>query len=93
MEVIPGESTLDRIQKRLPKEYKKPTLKDKAVRKPNAVPPKTRTIKMRDGGIAIKKRPENMAERIEITIYKYENHSYVFLLLFMSRKLCVDLLY
>ena len=68
----PFESTLDRIQKRLPKEYKKPTLKDKAVRKPNAVPPKTRTIKMRDGGIAIKKRPENMAERIERTIYKYE---------------------
>ena len=33
----PFESTLDRIQKRLPKEYKKPTLKDKAVRKPNAV--------------------------------------------------------
>ena len=30
----PFESTLDRIQKRLPKEYKKPTLKDKAVRKP-----------------------------------------------------------
>ena len=40
---------------------KKPVLKDRPVRKPNAVPPKTRTIKMANGGVAIKKRPEDMA--------------------------------
>ena len=51
---------------------KKPVLKDRPVRKPNAVPPKTRTIKMANGGVAIKKRPEDMAERLERTIYKYE---------------------
>jgi len=56
----PFESTLDRIQKRLPKEHQKPTLKDTPVRKPKSVPPKTNTIKMQDGGIAKKKRVENV---------------------------------
>ena len=45
---------MDKLQKKTPKVPPKPTLKDKAVRKPNAVPPKTRYIKMQDGGVAIK---------------------------------------
>ena len=46
----PFESIMDKLQKKTPKVPPKPTLKDKAVRKPNAVPPKTRYIKMQDGG-------------------------------------------
>ena len=42
----PFESIMDKLQKKTPKVPPKPTLKDKPVRKPNAVPPKTRYIKM-----------------------------------------------
>ena len=42
---------MDKLQKKTPKVSPKPTLKDKPVRKPNAVPPKTRYIKMQDGGV------------------------------------------
>ena len=69
----PFESTLDRIQKRLPKEHQKPTLKDTPVRKPKSVPPKTNTIKMQDGGIAKKKRVENLDERLQRIIYQYDS--------------------
>ena len=64
---------MDKLQKKTPKVPPKPTLKDKAVRKPNAVPPKTRYIKMQDGGMAIKKRPEDMQERLERLIHKFED--------------------
>ena len=64
---------MDKLQKKTPKVPPKPTLKDKAVRKPNAVPPKTRYIKMQDGGVAIKKRPEDMQERLERLIHKFED--------------------
>ena len=64
---------MDKLQKKTPKVAPKPTLKDKAVRKPNAVPPKTRYIKMQDGGVAIKKRPEDMQERLERLIHKFED--------------------
>jgi len=40
-------------------------MEDRPVKKPNAVPPKTRHIKMKDGGTAIKKRPEDLQERFE----------------------------
>ena len=69
----PFESIMDKLQKKTPKVPPKPTLKDKAVRKPNAVPPKTRYIKMQDGGMAIKKRPEDMQERLERLIHKFED--------------------
>ena len=64
---------MDKLQKKTPKVSPKPTLKDKPVRKPNAVPPKTRYIKMQDGGMAIKKRPEDMQERLERLIHKFED--------------------
>ena len=46
----PFEKTLDKIQKR-PGVTPKPTLKDRPVRKPNAVPPKTKTIKMKPSAL------------------------------------------
>ena len=46
----PFEKTLDKIQKR-PGVTPKPTLKDRPVRKPNAVPPKTKTIKMKPNAL------------------------------------------
>ena len=66
-EVGPFETALNNVQnkgKRVP------------VRKPNAVPPKTKTIqKFNNGGAAIKRnfREENLPERLERLLYEYED--------------------
>ena len=66
-EVGPFETALNNVQnkgKRVP------------VRKPNAVPPKTKTIqKFNNGGAAVKRnfREENLPERLERLLYEYED--------------------